>query len=86
MQATVSSKGWIVIPAELRKKYAIEPGTRVSIVDYGGVLSIVRVPDDPIEALSGVFAGGPSLTEALLEDRRAEREQEERNLANGDPG
>ncbi|MBN2499850.1 MAG: AbrB/MazE/SpoVT family DNA-binding domain-containing protein, partial [Anaerolineales bacterium] len=38
---TISSKGWVVIPAELRKKYQLTPGTKVIIVDYGGVLSIV---------------------------------------------
>ena len=33
--ATVSAKGWIVIPAELRRKYHIEPGGQIRIVDYG---------------------------------------------------
>jgi AbrB family looped-hinge helix DNA binding protein len=34
--ATISSKGWIVVPAGLRKKYHLQPGTRVALVDYGG--------------------------------------------------
>jgi len=38
MTLTISSKGWVVIPAELRKKYHLMPGTEVLIVDYGGVL------------------------------------------------
>jgi len=38
MTLTISSKGWVVIPAELRKKYHLTPGTEVLIVDYGGVL------------------------------------------------
>ena len=76
--ATVSSKGWIVIPAEFRKKYKLTPGSKVAIVDYGGVLSIVPVPDDPIGASAGMLKGGPSLTKALLEERALDREREDR--------
>ena len=38
---TISEKGWIVIPADLRRKYQLKPGDTVHIVDYGGVLSII---------------------------------------------
>lgn len=76
--ATVSSKGWIVIPAELRKKYGLEPGMKVAIVDYGGVLSIAPVPEDPIGQSAGMLKGGPSLTKDLLEERAQEREREDR--------
>jgi AbrB family looped-hinge helix DNA binding protein len=41
----VSSKGWVVIPAGLRRTYNLRPGARVRIVDYGGVLSIVPEPE-----------------------------------------
>jgi AbrB family looped-hinge helix DNA binding protein len=79
----VSSKGWVVIPKELRDKYNIRPGGKVEIVDYGGVLAIVPVPDDPIDALYGMFAhlGGPSWTAELVEEHRRERENEERRFA-----
>ncbi len=75
--ATVSTKGWIVIPKVYRQKYGLVPGRKVQVVDYGGGLSIVPIVQDPIEALRGMFAGGPSLTEDLLEERRREREREE---------
>ena len=35
MSVIVSGKGWIVIPAELRKKYNLRAGTEVVVVDYG---------------------------------------------------
>ena len=41
MSVTISEKGWVVIPAELRKKYNLHPGAEVSVVDYGGVLALV---------------------------------------------
>ncbi len=81
METTVSAKGWVVIPAEYRAKYGLKPGTRVSIVDYGGILSIVRVPDDPIRAARGMLKGKKSLTNELLEEHRKERQHYERKLA-----
>jgi AbrB family looped-hinge helix DNA binding protein len=76
--ATVSAKGWVVIPKAMREKHGLEKGSRVQIVDYGEVLAIVPLPDDPVEALHGMFAGGPSLTEELLAEREQERTREER--------
>lgn len=76
--AKVSSKGWVVIPASLRRRYQIEPGQEIRIVDYGGVLSLVPPLEDPVRDTRGMLAGGTSLTEALLEERRREREREDR--------
>jgi AbrB family looped-hinge helix DNA binding protein len=73
---TVSSKGWVVIPAELRRKYQIQPGSKINIVDFGGVLSLVPNASDPIQASHGSLKGGPSLTQTLLEDRARERKRE----------
>lgn len=76
--ATVSSKGWIVIPAELRRKYHIEPGGQVRIVDYGGTLALVPALEDPIREARGMLAGKTSLTRALLAERRREKAREDR--------
>jgi len=73
---TISKKGWVVIPADLRKKYDLTPGTEVQIVDYGGVLSIVKVFDDPINNGAGILKGTDSLTKAIVEEHRQERERE----------
>jgi len=80
MTLTVSSKGWIVIPAELRKKYHLTPGTEVVIVDYGGVLSIIPAMKDLIKAGRGLLKDLPSLTKDLLEERRKERKREEAGM------
>ncbi len=71
--ATVSPKGWIVIPAELRKKYDLQPGSKVVLVDYGGVIAIVPAMPDPVEESAGMLKGGPSLTKALRLERQRER-------------
>ena len=70
---SISSKGWVVIPAELRKKYRLEPGSEVRIVDYGGVLAIIPAWEDPIEHTAGMLQTDKKLTQLLLEEHRTER-------------
>lgn len=73
MEARVSSKGWVVIPAELRHKYNLKPGDKVRVVDYGGVVSLVPASADPVKQAAGMAKGRRSLTRALLEEHRQER-------------
>lgn len=76
MTLTVSNKGWVVIPAELRKKYNLHPGAEVIIVDYGGVLSIIPALDNPVKHGRGLLKDLPSLTKDLLKDRKQEKSRE----------
>jgi AbrB family looped-hinge helix DNA binding protein len=75
--AIVSTKGWVVIPKELRDKYGLKKGTRVQVVEYDQTLALVPLPDDPVEVLHGMLEDGPSLTAELLTERARERAQEE---------
>jgi AbrB family looped-hinge helix DNA binding protein len=76
MTLTISEKGWVVIPAELRKKHNLHPGAQVQVVDYGGVLALVPTLDHPVQQAAGMLKGRKSLTRALLAERRAERRKE----------
>jgi AbrB family looped-hinge helix DNA binding protein len=77
---TVSSKGQLVIPARIREELGIKAGTRVAVRMEGA--SVILEPETfaaklrLIEELRGLTAGGPSMTDELLEDRRRERETE----------
>ena len=73
----VSTKGWVVIPKDLRERHGLKEGSRVQVVDYGHVLALVPLPDDPVLALYGMLQGGPSLTDDLLAEHAQERAQEE---------
>jgi len=73
---TVSQKGWVVIPAKMRRKYNLHPGTMVQLVDYGGVLAIVPVFEDPIAEAAGMLRGSSSLTKRLIADHREEATRE----------
>lgn len=81
--AVISSKGWVVIPKKYRERYGFRPGVRVRFIDYGGILSIVPVPDDPITEGFGAlrrFGGAESWTEALLRERAQERKREDEEV------
>ncbi len=80
MRSKVSAKGWVVIPAALRKRYRLKPGTVVEFREEGEKILIVPRDSDPVEGLFGKLAGRVSLTKALLDDRAAELEREEAEL------
>ncbi len=75
--ATVSAKGWVVIPAPYRRRHHLTPGTKVEIVDYGQSIGIVPVMAAPERDARGLLRGGRSLTEALLAERSKERRSED---------
>lgn len=66
------SKGQIVIPAEIRKRYHIEPGTEIQIMEYGGIIYLIPPVKDPIKAACGILPSEPSLSEKLVRERRKE--------------
>jgi len=63
-------KGQIVIPAHLRRKYHIEPGKELHIMEYGGIIYLVPPADDPIGAATAILPEEPSLSRKLLEERK----------------
>jgi AbrB family looped-hinge helix DNA binding protein len=66
------SKGQIVIPSDIRKRYHIEPGTEIQIMEYGGIIYLIPPVQDPIKAACGILPIKPSLSERLLRERRKE--------------
>ncbi|MFA5206196.1 MAG: AbrB/MazE/SpoVT family DNA-binding domain-containing protein [Lentisphaeria bacterium] len=73
---TVSTKGWVVIPAEYRKKYDVHAGTEVEVVDFGGGMSLVPRLAHPIREAQGMLRGKRKLTTALLAGRAEERNRD----------
>jgi AbrB family looped-hinge helix DNA binding protein len=76
MNVTISQKGWVVIPAILRKKYGLKPGQHMHMVDYGGVLAIMPGFLDPVRDGAGMLQGDDSLTAEIVEEHRKERERD----------
>ena len=74
----ISKGGQVSIPALIRKRWGT---TTILLEDRGEEIVLKPVPDDPIAAAAGAFAGqghGPGLDTIRQEEREAEREIEER--------
>lgn len=71
--ATISSKGQLVIPAELRTKYKLRGGSKVSIEDRDGEIRVKPNPYDALLALEGCLSHIEEDVEALMDRRKAER-------------
>ncbi len=69
---TLSAKGWVVIPQELRERYRLKKGDKVHFVDYGDVVAIVPVSKEPLKEAAGALRGDSSLLKALLRSRKAD--------------
>jgi AbrB family looped-hinge helix DNA binding protein len=77
MKAKVTARGQVSIPAEIRRKFNIEPESRVEWVVEGSVIKVIPLPKDPVAAFRGRGSGRYS-TEQLIEERRAERKDEDK--------
>ncbi len=71
----MTQKGQIVIPASIRKKYNIKPGTLVNVIEQEGKIILEPVTKDYIKKLRGIAAGSGALEE-LKEQRDKDRKKE----------
>lgn len=79
--AYVTSKGQLVVPARIRRRFGIKPGTRINFVEEDGRIIFQPVTGEYIDSFCGIFTQKPgekSVVQEHLEERRAERERENR--------
>ena len=69
----VSSKGQVVIPASLREKLGIKPGTRVAVQHEDNHLLLQPITEEYIRSLVGCCKGETSLLEAREREHRLEK-------------
>ena len=71
----VTTKGQLVIPSKIRRKFGIKPGTRVNFFIEEDGIKMIPVTPETIKANIGFLGNdGPSLLKALMEEKKAERE------------
>ena len=73
VSATFSSKGQLVVPAELRRKCGIQAGTKVKFLeDQFGRIVLQPITADYIDRVMGCLAEGPDLLAAWEREHREE--------------
>jgi AbrB family looped-hinge helix DNA binding protein len=79
---TISSKGQLVVPKEIREALGIKPKQKILLKLVEDHAEIEPLPEDPIEHLCGIFKDHPvSLTAQLLKDREEDKRREEKTCA-----
>jgi AbrB family looped-hinge helix DNA binding protein len=73
-----SAKGQVVIPKKERDRVGLRPGMRVSVSVVDDHIEIRPLPEDPVGHFHGYFRKGPSLTRALLDERRKDGRREDK--------
>ena len=76
--SSVSTRGQLVIPCKLRKKYGIEPHSIVRWIDTGQGLMLVPLTGDPVTLSRGMLKETKVSTRSLLEARKEDKILEER--------
>ncbi len=77
MCAIFTSKGQLVIPAELRRKHKIEAGTKVKVLeDQFGRIVLQPITEDYIDRVMGLLADGPDLLAIWEKEHREEGEHD----------
>ncbi|HKI25007.1 MAG TPA: AbrB/MazE/SpoVT family DNA-binding domain-containing protein [Candidatus Sulfotelmatobacter sp.] len=80
-RTVISSKGQVVIPAELREQLGLEKGTPATWTEENGRLVLTPITERLLDEIQGSLRPGPgepSVFEALFEERERERKRENR--------
>jgi len=77
LSATFTSKGQLVVPAELRRKHGIAAGTRVKFLeDQFGRIVLQPVTEAYVDRVMGCLAEGADLLAHWEKEHREEGERE----------
>ena len=76
-----SAKGQVVIPKKEREQVGLKPGMRAAVTVVDDHIEIRPIPEKPVAHFHGFLKKGPSLTKALLAERKKERRREDKKGA-----
>ena len=69
----VTTRGRIVIPARLRRKLGIKPGTKVCFIEHGSDILFQPVTKEYVRSVCGMLKDTTSATAELLIERKKDR-------------
>lgn len=78
--AYVTSKGQLVVPSRLRRKYGIKPGTKICFIERDNEILFQPVTREYIRNVCGMLKSETSVTQELLKERARDKEREEAEL------
>ena len=70
--STVTTRGRIVIPGKIRRKFGLKKGTKIVFADFEGRLTIQPFDSDYFKNLAGILGTGGEMLKSLIEDKKRE--------------
>lgn len=70
----VTTKGQIVIPSKIRRRFNIKSGTKLSIIEKGDQIILQPLTDGYFEKMAGILSTKGRLTKAIHEERSKDKE------------
>ena len=75
-ESSVYARGQTVIPKIIREALGIECGTRLHWELREGVIHVIPIPQNPVQALRGMLRGTGVTYEWFMQQRQQERQRE----------
>lgn len=72
--AVVTSKGQIVIPAKIRKKYGIKNGSRIALIEKDEKIIMQPLDKEYFNNLAGILDEKGKMLKSLIDDKKKEKE------------
>ena len=79
-ESTITSKGQIVIPAKLRRRYGLKPGIKVYFIERDNEILFQPVTKEYLKSVHGMLTSETSTTKELLKERARDKEREEAKI------
>ncbi len=76
--AYVTTKGQLVVPARLRRKYGIKAGTLIRFLERDSEIILQPLTGEYIRSVCGMLAAAGPATPELLKERASDRRREGR--------
>jgi len=76
MQTIVTTKGQVVIPAAIRRKYGIKTGTKLVVIDEDDRIVLKPITEEYYRSLRGALKG-KGVLKVLLAERAKDKERED---------
>ncbi len=79
METSITIKGQVVIPAQIRRRLGLKKGTKIFVEERNGEIVLRPINREYFQKMSGILKGG-GLTKALERSRREDLKREEEKI------
>jgi AbrB family looped-hinge helix DNA binding protein len=79
-ESYVTTKGQLVIPADIRKRYGIQAGTRVVFIERDHEIVMQPMTREYVQKVQGMLKAYGPATRELLKERSRDKRSEEKKI------